>query len=139
MGTFQFQVANCDLKFIPVDAHGFVCSDKSGAAIQPFAEFYPAPTALTTAENRALYKARRIEFEDNMMHTGQSYQGMFVRIVGKHSRKGLFGVVKGYKVFPLPEKPKRPYTLVWPEIELQIQLDGSLAKCNAKLENLLDQ
>jgi hypothetical protein len=91
MGTFQFQVANCDLKFIPVDAHGFVCSDKSGAAIQPFAEFYPAPTALTTAENRALYKARRIEFEDNMMHTSQSYQGMFVRIVGKHSRKGLLG------------------------------------------------
>ncbi|KAJ7865239.1 hypothetical protein B0H13DRAFT_2353077 [Mycena leptocephala] len=124
-----FAVANSNLKFIPIDAQGFVA--------QPPAEFYASPTMQTAAQNRALYDELHTKWELDRMHTSKWFEGMFIQVGGKHPRKGIFGVVKGFRLHALPSQRKMRGQL--PDITLRIQQDASLAEFDAKLNQLWDR
>ncbi|KAJ7794669.1 hypothetical protein B0H13DRAFT_2393319 [Mycena leptocephala] len=124
-----FAVTNSNLKFIPIDAQGF--------AAKPPAEFYASPTMQTVAQNRALYNKLHTKWELDRMHTGRWFEGMFVQVGGKHPRKGIFGVVKGFRLHALPSQLKMRGQL--PDITLRIQQDASLAEFDAKLNQLWDR
>ena len=87
----------------------------------------------------------RHKWELDLMRTGRFVIGMFVRIIGKHQKKGQFGVIQDYRrVVPASDGDGLVTQDVhWGDIRkdvrLFVRMDGSYAVEDLSLDNVVER
>ena len=84
----------------------------------------------------------RHKWELDLMRTGRFLIGMFVRIIGKHSRKGQFGMIRDYRRL-LPASDGDGLLSQWGDIRkdvrISVQIDASYHVEDLSLENVVER
>ena len=87
----------------------------------------------------------RHKWELDLMRTGRFVTGMFVRIIGKHSRKGQFGMIRDYRcVVPAPDgdgllKQDDEWGDIRKDVRISVQMDASFLVEDLTLDNVVER
>lgn len=133
----QIRVATHDVSFVPLDNNGF---QPAGSAAEWTHRSVQAQREAATTLDRV-----RRDWERDLMHTGRFVTGMFVRIIGKHSKKGQFGVIRDYRrlVPAQAEDNSANQDAEWGDIRkdvrILVQVDNSYAVDDLILENVVER
>ena len=89
--------------------------------------------------DKELERARH-EWERDIMHTGRFVMGIFVRVVGKHPKKGQFGVIVDYhRTEPAPEGRDRINRIAeWGDLRRDVRIHVMVEHCRVADEVGLD-
>ncbi|KAJ7219938.1 hypothetical protein GGX14DRAFT_559761 [Mycena pura] len=84
----------------------------------------------------------RHKWELDLMRTGRFLTGMFVRIIGKHSKKGQFGMIRDYRRL-VPASRGDGLLGQWGDIRkdvrISVQIDASYIVDDLSLENVVER
>ncbi|KAJ7217231.1 hypothetical protein GGX14DRAFT_561754 [Mycena pura] len=131
------RVATHDIAFVPLDNSGFqlpgVSSEWTHRSVQSRRE---AAMALDRVRHK---------WELDLMHTGRFVTGMFVMIIGKHPKKGQFGVIRDYR--RLMRGPEGHESLsqhaewedIRKDVRILVQVDHSNVVDDLTLENVVER
>ncbi|KAJ7240119.1 hypothetical protein B0H12DRAFT_1074831 [Mycena haematopus] len=87
----------------------------------------------------------REDWERDLMHTGRFLTGMFVRVVGKHAKKGQFGVITDYhRTKPAPEGRDslsriREWGDIRRDVRIHVAVEHSLIVDEMEVDNVVER
>ncbi|KAJ7207601.1 hypothetical protein GGX14DRAFT_396422 [Mycena pura] len=131
------RVPTHDVAFVPLDNSGFQLSGVSSEW---------AHRSVQSRREAAMSLDRvRHKWELDLMRTGRFVIGMFVRIIGKHQKKGQFGVIQDYRrIVPASDGDGLVTQDVhWGDIRkdvrLSVRMDGLYAVEDLSLDNVVER
>ncbi|KAJ7203746.1 hypothetical protein GGX14DRAFT_569794 [Mycena pura] len=131
------RVPTHDVAFVPLDNSGFqlpgLSSEWSHGSVQ-------ARREASMALDRVRHK-----WELDLMRTGRFVIGMFVRIIGKHQKKGQFGVIQDYRrVVPAQDGDgsltrDAEWGDIRKDVRISVRIDGSYLVEDLTLDNVVER
>ncbi|KAJ7195087.1 hypothetical protein GGX14DRAFT_575859 [Mycena pura] len=130
---------------VPTHDVAFVPLDNSGFQLPGFSIEWAHRSVQSRREAAMALDRVRHKWELDLMHTGRFVAGMFVRIIGKHSRKGQFGMIRDYhRVVPAPVGDGLlEQDVEWGDIRknvrISVQMDASHLVEELTLDNVVER
>jgi len=87
----------------------------------------------------------RHKWERDLMHTGRFVIGTFVRIIGKHQKKGQFGVIRDYRRLVPAQEGDNLLSQdveggdIHKDVRILVQVDNSQVVDDLTLENVVER
>ncbi|KAJ7204418.1 hypothetical protein GGX14DRAFT_569529 [Mycena pura] len=131
------RVPTHDVAFVPLDNSGFQLPGISS-------EWAHRSVQSRRAAAMALDRIRH-RWELDLMRTGRFVIGMFVRIIGKHHKKGQFGVIQDYRrVVPAPcgdglLNRDADWGDIRKDVRISVRMDGSYLVEDLTLDNVVER
>ncbi|KAJ7195446.1 hypothetical protein GGX14DRAFT_700706 [Mycena pura] len=127
---------------VPTHDVVFVPLDNSGFQLPGFSSEWAHRSVQSQREASMALDRIRHKWELDLMRTGRFLTGMFVRIIGKHSRKGQFGMIRDYRRL-LPASDGDGLLSQWGDIRkdvrISVQIDASYHVEDLGLENVVER
>ena len=125
------------MAFVPLDNSGFQLSGISS-------EWAHASVQSRREAAMSLDRVRH-KWELDLMRTGRFVIGMFVRIIGKHQKKGQFGMIQDYRrIVPAPGGDglldrDADWGDIRKDVRISVRIDGSYLVEDLTLDNVVER
>ncbi|KAJ7223054.1 hypothetical protein GGX14DRAFT_557621 [Mycena pura] len=131
------RVPTHDVAFVPLDNSGFQMPGLSG-------EWSHRSVQARREASMALDRVRH-KWELDLMRTGRFIIGMFVPVIGKHQKKGQFGVIQDYRrIVPTQDgggslTRDAEWGDIRKDVRISVRMDGSYLVEDLTLENVVER
>ncbi|KAJ7204493.1 hypothetical protein GGX14DRAFT_569606 [Mycena pura] len=131
------RVPTHDVAFVPLDNSGFQLPGLSS-------EWAHGSVQARRGAAMALDHVRH-KWELDLMRTGRFVVGMFVRVIGKHEKKGQFGVIQDYRrIVPAQDGDglltrDAEWGDIRKDVRISVRMDGSYLVEDLSLDNVVER
>ncbi|KAJ7213193.1 hypothetical protein GGX14DRAFT_393385 [Mycena pura] len=125
-----------DVAFVPLDDGGFQFSISSEWAHRSVQSRREAAMSLDRVRHK---------WELDLMRTGRFVVGMFVRVIGKHQKKGQFGMIQDYRrIVPTPDGDglldrDADWGDIRKDVRISVRMDGSYLVEDLSLDDVVER
>ena len=123
----------------------FVLLDNSGFQLPGLSSEWSHVSVQARREASMALDRVRHKWELDLMRTGRFIIGMFVRVIGKHQKKGQFGVIQDYRRIVPTQDGDGSLTRdaewgdIRKDVRISVRMDGSYLVEDLTLENVVER